>query len=423
MALDPVNPKALKGKFKDREDKDIDNDGDTDSSDEYLHKRRQAVSKAIGKLKEEALEEKAKWRSSSAAKKITDPNNPDSSLADYDYHYENPRSTGRLKSTADTEPSYGSINNRRKSKINAKGDGISKADIKRVKSNAFNALKKEEVDLDEANILPSNFSDRTTPLPNKKAYALASAKAKPKETVSLKKPPFKIDEVSQELATRAYGRRSRDAAEYGDSGDDKEMNKSYDKGQKTLSIIKKKYGKDGEDKAKQQSSGLVYGGKKPYKEEVEELDELSKNTVRSYYNKAGEQGSKIAGNIKVGGGDWSKDGENTKTLAKRAAGRAMALKRRSGEVKMSEAKHAYTVAHKTFSSAVQHAEEVAKKRGFEIDPEEWDRKVSMGPRKPGAGKTNSYKIDLMKDGKEVKQKLNMQVYYDEGRYELNMYIS
>jgi len=71
-------------------------------------------------------------------------------------------------------------------------------------------------------------------------------------------------------------------------------------------------------------------------EEVEELDELSKNTVRSYYNKAGEQGSKIAGNIKVGGGDWSKDGENTKTLAKRAAGRAMALKRRSGEVKMSE---------------------------------------------------------------------------------------
>ena len=72
------------------------------------------------------------------------------------------------------------------------------------------------------------------------------------------------------------------------------------------------------------------------KEEVEGLDELSKNTVRSYYNKAGEQGSKIAGNIKVGGGDWSKDGENTKTLAKRAAGRAMALKRRSGEVKMSE---------------------------------------------------------------------------------------
>ena len=54
MALDPVNPKALKGKFKDSKDKDIDNDGDTDSSDEYLHKRRQAVSKAINKKVEEA---------------------------------------------------------------------------------------------------------------------------------------------------------------------------------------------------------------------------------------------------------------------------------------------------------------------------------------------------------------------------------
>ena len=46
-AMDPVNHKALKGKFKDREDKDIDNDGDTDKSDEYLHKRRKAVSKSV----------------------------------------------------------------------------------------------------------------------------------------------------------------------------------------------------------------------------------------------------------------------------------------------------------------------------------------------------------------------------------------
>jgi len=45
--LDPVNKKALKGKHKDRKDKDIDNDGDVDSSDKYLHKRRKAVSKAV----------------------------------------------------------------------------------------------------------------------------------------------------------------------------------------------------------------------------------------------------------------------------------------------------------------------------------------------------------------------------------------
>ena len=45
--LDAVQPKAVKKKFKDRKDKDIDNDGDTDDSDEFLHKKRKAISKAM----------------------------------------------------------------------------------------------------------------------------------------------------------------------------------------------------------------------------------------------------------------------------------------------------------------------------------------------------------------------------------------
>ena len=48
-AMDAVNPKAVKKKFKNRKDKDIDNDGDVDSSDKYLHKRRKAISKAVKK--------------------------------------------------------------------------------------------------------------------------------------------------------------------------------------------------------------------------------------------------------------------------------------------------------------------------------------------------------------------------------------
>ena len=50
--MDPVNKKALKKDFDDRDDKDIDNDGDVDDSDEYLHKRRKAVGKAMKKDKE-----------------------------------------------------------------------------------------------------------------------------------------------------------------------------------------------------------------------------------------------------------------------------------------------------------------------------------------------------------------------------------
>ena len=47
--MDKVQPKAVKKKFADRKDKDIDNDGDVDSSDKYLHKRRKAISKAVKK--------------------------------------------------------------------------------------------------------------------------------------------------------------------------------------------------------------------------------------------------------------------------------------------------------------------------------------------------------------------------------------
>jgi hypothetical protein len=52
--LDAVQPKAVKKKFDDRKDKDIDNDGDTDSSDKFLHKKRKAISKA---MKKEGLED------------------------------------------------------------------------------------------------------------------------------------------------------------------------------------------------------------------------------------------------------------------------------------------------------------------------------------------------------------------------------
>jgi hypothetical protein len=77
-ALDPVDDKANDKKFKNRKDKDIDNDGDVDSSDEYLHNRRAKVDDAIdgGKKpakKEEKEDEVLKKKDKPVAKDMSQP--------------------------------------------------------------------------------------------------------------------------------------------------------------------------------------------------------------------------------------------------------------------------------------------------------------------------------------------------------------
>ena len=84
----------------------------------------------------------------------------------------------------------------------------------------------------------------------------------------------------------------------------------------------------------------------------------------------------------------------------------------------------YKLHHKTMSAALQHAYDEAEKKGYEVDKDDIDNKVAMGPRKPSSGKTNSYNLGLSKKGKPVKQKLHVQVYnMDNKGYELNMYVS
>jgi len=90
---------------------------------------------------------------------------------------------------------------------------------------------------------------------------------------------------------------------------------------------------------------------------------------------------------------------------------------------VSEAKDKYDIKHKTFSSAIQHAVEIAAKRGFMVDPDDYDQKVAMGPKKPSTGKTNSYSLKLTKGGKEQKKALQVQITnLDNKFFELNMYI-
>ena len=78
----------------------------------------------------------------------------------------------------------------------------------------------------------------------------------------------------------------------------------------------------------------------------------------------------------------------------------------------------YELYHKTFSDAMQHAYDYAKKKlGITVDPKEIDNKVATGPRKPSEGKTNKYRL------KGKGGNLQIQVYNKGGSkpFELNMY--
>jgi hypothetical protein len=89
---------------------------------------------------------------------------------------------------------------------------------------------------------------------------------------------------------------------------------------------------------------------------------------------------------------------------------------------ITEAKSDYEVYHKSYTSAVQAAKAYAEKKGYEINDDDSFRQIGMGPRKPSEGKTNKFSIELSKDGKVQRKKLQIQVYGMRNSYELNAYI-
>ena len=413
--LDAVNPKALKGKFKDREDKDIDNDGDTDSSDEYLHKRRSAVSKAIGKMKEAVELDEAKL-SASQRDRLDDLilNVHMTTHPEYDGD-EGPKKYldmirkefgdkvakqvddgmdkvhwGRDNHTSGSDKlswRKGNARITKSGKMNAQDVNALKNRIKRDK--AWGGITKkvklpEDTQIDEKYDTPVKKKPVSMMTKDEKDKNDERRKSYKEYQKSLRKESVELDELSA-VTLGKYSQKARtDALDH--SGGPWGKKKDPARVAKRL-------------------SGDAMAVKKldKIRKEAVELDEISRDLARSYIRKAASTGNRKKGVEMAGKKAYSIGGEP--------------------KVRATEAKDNYTINHKTFSSAVQHAEEVVNKRGFEIDPDVWDRKVAMGPRKPGVGKTNSYNIDLMKNGKDVKQKLHMQVYYDEGRYELNMYIS
>ena len=108
------------------------------------------------------------------------------------------------------------------------------------------------------------------------------------------------------------------------------------------------------------------------------------------------------------------DGKSAEEIAK-----ALKLDLKTVKALMKESlDEKYELYHKTFSGAMQHAYDYAKKKlGIIVDPKEIDNKVATGPRKPSEGKTNKYRL------KGKGGNLQIQVYNKGGSkpFELNMY--
>ena len=241
--LDPVNPQAVKKKFDDRKDKDLDNDGDTDSTDKYLHKRRKAISKAI---KNERVSDvdvdqaKRDLKHAKIQKKISDVKKEETEL---DEIAPVAMAIGRAAAT-----------------------GAGAAAANRV-MDKVNAQKKKKVDEDE----------KMKKLTKRQRDALARVEAQPKSKVSLPKMPdfMKTKKEAYEIGND-YAKHTLNVTPGQDSSDVDEMLGIMQK--KTVSMreaLAKVWGMDEgknpfkKDLTKETKNGKTMTGQKPTKVEVD----------------------------------------------------------------------------------------------------------------------------------------------------------
>jgi hypothetical protein len=166
--MDPVDPEAAKKKFKDRKDKDIDNDGDVDSSDEYLHKRRKAIAT------KEAVEDNPanyqhlcaknvvheKWGTGNCIPTMHADPDAEGNVAWYDVMFEHgieaKVSIDELKVTKAEEHMHASVDKKKKMKKE-----MAHGDKKKMKKEMAHGDKKK-MKKDEIDLKPSTNNDRST---------------------------------------------------------------------------------------------------------------------------------------------------------------------------------------------------------------------------------------------------------------------
>jgi hypothetical protein len=89
-------------------------------------------------------------------------------------------------------------------------------------------------------------------------------------------------------------------------------------------------------------------------------------------------------------------------------------------------KDEYTLYHSSLTYAIQEVDRYLARQGYEMDKEHAADVIGMGPAKPSKGKTNRYTVKILKNGKEQKKRVHIQVYNrgtSTNTFELNTYVS
>ena len=284
--MDKVNPKALEKDFDDREDKDIDNDGKVDSSDEYLHNRRKAVKNAMS-MKKEAV--------SNMGKKPSDTQ------------------MGTVTVTTDAERAKRAQAYRDKQASMKKEEVEELDEISRDTARSYIRKASAHKTTGET---PKKDRSSGVELAGKKAYGIGG-KAKVMATEEVEE----LDELSKKTLGSYIKKATGDA-----------MTKSFKAGD-----VRDKDSTDNRLKAMGRQMGIAKAANKLAKESVE-LDELSKETLASYVKKADKQANKAIDSYSSAAArrsDFAPDtpamAKNAKKFAKRDAGADLARRKLAKE--------------------------------------------------------------------------------------------
>jgi hypothetical protein len=435
-ALDPVDPKTVHKPLLARKDRDIDNNGKVDDSDNYIHKRRQAIARSLAihseslhpdahkVLKHIKPEHQAKYTPDLTKKHYT------GSYGDRSAVLNAAKRAGHLNEDARLEESWEDMMkaSRERNKPQQNGGAGKK------QGTAYGGSKQKDAPSPKKEAVEEELSPAQKAIDKNKNGKIDGQDL---AAIRNKKKPQGADFAAARRKERMdKNGRMDEEVKVGDKVSfDHPMSAIPGKTMKKIGTVKSIEGDTAHLKSSTKYGTLSYQKKvsELRKEEVEQIDETLDEgkysdddwvIMKSGGTMNNPKKDTIVGYRKAGKGAYSAPKTEPGQKAMRISvakqqGYAIGVTEETAE--LAEAPN-YKLYHTTFSAAVQEAIAVAKKQGYEVDEEDYQNKVAIGPKKPSKDKTNSYSIDLTKGGSPTKKKLQIQVYNMGEKYELNTYV-